>query len=61
MRSVCCYCGILFDVKPPYENDQETHGICELCWSIVESNLKLEMAKRKILSLSIIENVGTAP
>lgn len=40
MRSICVYCNILFDVKEPYDNDAETHGICPWCWPIVKAQLE---------------------
>lgn len=40
MRCVCVECGILYDVKEPFEDDAETHGLCEECFSIVKGNLE---------------------
>jgi hypothetical protein len=40
MRSICCECKILFDVKEPYEIDLETHGYCDECFAIVMKNLQ---------------------
>ncbi len=40
MRSICCYCGILYDLKEPIEDDHETHGICGECLPGLISNLK---------------------
>jgi len=33
MRCVCSYCQILYNLKPPYEDDSMTHGVCEECFS----------------------------
>jgi hypothetical protein len=47
MRSICAYCKILFDVKPPYENDAETHGICGECFPIVMARWQQQMEERQ--------------
>ena len=39
MRSICCECNILFDVKEPFDNDQETHGYCDECFKMVMVNI----------------------
>ena len=39
MRSICMECSILFDVKEPYEQDDETHGYCDECFSMVLNNI----------------------
>jgi hypothetical protein len=39
MRCVCVYCGILYNVKEPLENDSETHGSCDECYRIEMHNL----------------------
>jgi hypothetical protein len=31
MRVVYSYCGILYDLKEPLEDDSISHGICEEC------------------------------
>jgi len=38
-------CKILYDVKEPVEIDEETHGLCDECLSIVTGNL--ETRKRR--------------
>ena len=35
MRCICCECGILYSVKPPLDQDEETHGFCDECFKIV--------------------------
>ena len=45
MRVICSECGILYDLKKPYEDDSMTHGICEECWPRVENNLKIELSQ----------------
>ena len=45
MRVICSECGILYNVKKPYEDDSTTHGICDECWPWVENNLKIELAQ----------------
>lgn len=42
MRCVCCTCGILYNVKEPFEDDSVGHGICEECFPWVMINLGLE-------------------
>jgi len=50
MRQVCYVCGILFGIKEPYENDQETHGLCGECYEMEMNRLKKEIGRRRILS-----------
>lgn len=45
MRSVCCECGLLYDVKPPLDNDAETHGLCDGCFEITMRNIKARRNK----------------
>jgi len=45
MRCVCVYCGILYHIKEPYDNDAETHGNCDECDRIEKYNLELYLAK----------------
>jgi hypothetical protein len=45
MRVICSECGILYNLKKPYEDDSETHGLCEICWPWVENNLKIEISR----------------
>ena len=45
MRSICSYCGILFDVKEPFEDESESHGMCPECLPIVFGNLEKEIEK----------------
>ena len=45
MRSICMECGILFDIKPPFENDDETHGYCDECFPMVM--VKVAASKRE--------------
>ena len=41
MRCICCECGILYNVKPPFEQDDESHGYCEICFEWHMHNLKI--------------------
>jgi len=34
MRQVCYICGVLYGIKEPYEDDSETHGLCDECFSL---------------------------
>ena len=45
MRVICYECGILYDLKKPYEDDFMSHGLCELCSPWVENNLKIELSQ----------------
>ncbi len=56
MRSICYVCGILFDIKPPFDNDAETHGICDECWTIVRPALKEEMKGRHTVGFNPISS-----
>ena len=38
MRRICCVCKIMFGLKPPLDDDSETHRLCPECF-------KIEMAK----------------
>lgn len=42
MRQVCYICGILYGVKEPLDNDDETHGICDECFPWVMSSYKVQ-------------------
>ena len=42
MRCLCCECGILYDVKPPLDQDDESHGYCEICFEWIMHNLKIK-------------------
>jgi len=44
MRCVCVYCGILYNVKEPFENDSETHGNCDECDRMEKHNLQIRIA-----------------
>lgn len=44
MRVICSYCGILYDLKEPFEDDSISHGCCEICWPWVEHNLNIELS-----------------
>ncbi len=41
MRQVCCSCGILYGIKPPLEDDSETHGFCLECFDGELEKIKL--------------------
>lgn len=43
MRSICMECGILFNVKEPYDLDEETHGYCDECFPLVMAKIKKEV------------------
>lgn len=45
MRCQCVYCGIIYDLKEPFEDDSISHGICDECLPGVMNNLKLEIDK----------------
>lgn len=45
MRCICSECGMLYDLKEPIDNDQETHGFCDECFEIITSNLKKRKEK----------------
>ena len=45
MRVICCECGILYDVKPPSDQDDESHGLCENCFEWIMYNLKIREEK----------------
>jgi NMD protein affecting ribosome stability and mRNA decay len=32
MKQVCYECGKLYGIKEPYEDDSETHGLCQECF-----------------------------
>ena len=38
MKQICCVCKVQYGTKPPFDNDEETHGFCPECY-------KLEMKK----------------
>ena len=39
MRCVCYECGIVYDVKPPLDQDEESHGLCDECFPIAMINI----------------------
>jgi len=43
MRCVCVYCGILYNVKEPFDEDFETHGNCDECDRMEKHNLAIAM------------------
>ena len=45
MRVVYSYCGILYDLKEPFEDDSVSHGICEECLPAVMKNIEIELAQ----------------
>ena len=45
MRVICSYCGILYDLKEPLEDDSISHGACPECWPWVKHNLEIEIAQ----------------
>lgn len=58
MRSICCECGILFDVKEPYEQDDETHGYCDECFPIMMlkmASFRRERTNKKLKEVKINE------
>jgi len=45
MRCQCNYCGIIYDLKEPFEDDSVSHGICPECLPAVMKNLEIELAQ----------------
>lgn len=45
MRCICSYCETLFDLKEPFEDDRETHGMCPECGPIILGNLERELSE----------------
>jgi hypothetical protein len=45
MRCQCTICGIIYDLKPPLEDDSVSHGYCEICWPWVKHNLEIEISQ----------------
>jgi len=43
MRKICQECGQLFGFKEPFDDDSETHGICDECFPIVMKNLEQKL------------------
>ena len=43
MRCICVYCGILYNIKEPYDIDDETHGNCDECDRIEKHNIRLKL------------------
>lgn len=58
MRSICCECGILFDVKEPFDQDDETHGFCDECFEIIMNNIEIRRKTREKDSNSPIDSLG---
>ncbi len=56
MRCQCVICGILYDVKEPFDNDQVSHGYCELCWPWVQNNLRIELEQLGLEPISLDSN-----
>ena len=44
MYRVCYVCGIQYGEKPPFDNDQITHGLFEPCFHM--EMIKIEKMKR---------------
>jgi hypothetical protein len=47
MRCICIYCGFLYNIKRPFDDDHVTSGICDECWPIVQNNLAIEIQKMR--------------
>jgi len=47
MRQVCCVCKILYGLKEPLDNDEETHGYCPECYKWQIANIEREIGKLK--------------
>jgi hypothetical protein len=47
MRCVCYICGIQYRIKPPIDNDQVSHGLCEECFPVEIKRLKKELVSMK--------------
>lgn len=43
MRRICMICGILYGIKEPYEDDSETHGLCDECFPIEMARIEKEV------------------
>ena len=43
MIRICSYCCEVFGEKEPFENKEETHGICPKCLPIVIKEFKNQM------------------
>lgn len=41
MRCLCAECKILYDVKPPFDQDDESHGLCDECFDFTMHNLEV--------------------
>jgi hypothetical protein len=45
VRCVCADCGILYNIKEPFDDDSESHGFCELCFEIIMKNFQIEQER----------------
>lgn len=58
MRVICSYCGFLYDLKEPFEDDSVSHGCCPECWPWVEHNLQIELESQNHLSGDCCPNLN---
>jgi len=42
MRQICYDCGILYGVKEPLDDEDETHGLCPECFQLEMEKLDKE-------------------
>lgn len=47
MRCQCVECGLIYDIKEPYEQDDVTGGYCDLCFEIIMHNLTVQRDKKR--------------
>jgi hypothetical protein len=45
MIRICMRCGGFMGEKPPFEDQSETHGICDECWPKEHERLKKQIGK----------------
>jgi hypothetical protein len=43
----CYICGLQYRIKPPFDNDQVTHGLCQDCFPKEMERLKKELVAIK--------------
>jgi hypothetical protein len=47
MYCQCYICGIQYRIKPPFEDDSVTHGLCDPCFNVEIKRLEKWSAARK--------------
>ncbi len=48
MKRVCCYCKLVFGEKEPFDDQSESHGICQICFPIVMADHEIQIEKEKM-------------